>query len=100
MLSFLLEFLALWRHFGLFKNESLQLELSESATPDSTQRRNGGGSAAPRQETSQPAQLSAILAPNSLLYDDLDNIIDNDEDVQVIRPSSRWFATLWIQNSL
>jgi hypothetical protein len=64
------------------KNKSLQLELSESATPDSTQRRNGGGSVAPQRESFQPAQLSAILAPNSLLYDDLDNIIDNNEDVQ------------------
>jgi hypothetical protein len=57
----------------LFQNESMKLELSEQQTPDSTRRRS----------PTQPSQLSAILAPNSLLDGDLDNIIDNDEDVQV-----------------
>ena len=50
----------------------MKLELSDQQTPDSRRRSSG-----------QSAQLSAILAPNSLLYGDLNNIIDNDEDVQV-----------------
>ncbi len=115
----------------LYQNESLQLELSDSATRDSTRRRatspddptrrrgtspddptrrrattpdgstrrsatspddstrrraTSPDSTRPRHhvEPTQSSQLSAILAPNSLLYSgDLDNIIDNDEDVQV-----------------
>ena len=52
------------------QNDSIKLELSDLQTPDC----NGP----------QSTQLSAILAPNSILYGgDLDNIIDNDEDVQV-----------------
>jgi hypothetical protein len=117
----------------LSQNESLQLELSDSATPDnstrrrptspddstrrratspddstrricatspdestrrrattpddSTRRRATSPDDSARRhhvEPTQSSQLSAILAPNSLLYSgDLDNIIDNDEDVQV-----------------
>ncbi len=84
----------------LSQNESLQLELSDSATPDnSTRRRATSPDDSTRRRATSPddsarhrhhvepnpsSQLSAILAPNSLLYSgDLDNIIDNDEDVQV-----------------
>ena len=54
----------------------MKLEISDQQTPDSRRRSSG-----------QSAQLSAILAPNSLLYGDLNNIIDNDEDVQVWKVS-------------